>query len=1425
MALLAGLSPASAACVPAGAELTGWWPADHHTFNVVNQRAALSQGAVTYVPGVAGDAFRFDGAGKVRITEAAALDLSRTNRWTITAWVNPSTLEGAATPVIYSEGNRVAALGIQKSTGQLLSWINGGNLLESTTSLDAGVWTHVALVLDRTTRTLYVNGAAAGTATGTPATTADSTGSMIGGVTADDSTAAFDGAIDELTLHRRALSADEIAALYAAGGDGFCFGEGAPAWVIEPQPQTAPLFGDATFTGLAMGSPRPTYQWFFNDAPLAGQTGFTLALTGVTTANDGVYKLVATSGAQSTSAEARLTVQHCVTTPPGLVAWWPGDGSALDVTGNHSGGLWFGAGFAGGLAGQAFHFDGASGYVAVPDSPALSPHAGAAGEMTVEAWVYLSRMPQRDLVLQENARVVLAKGDPGRWEYLLRISTTGVVVFNPVNPPGTLSYGIASGGQIVLNRWHHLVGTVKKGQYVRLYQDGQLMAEDTTLDGDTADTGAPFLIGRRSEGGFLDGLVDEVAVYDRALTSEQVRALYAGGSVGKCYDGGPVPVFVQEPRDKEGYLLNSVTLEGLALGTPRPTYQWYHEGAAVAGATNASLTLSDLSPAAGGPYYLVASNQFGVAQSRNLTLTLVDWATVKHGFELEGDWKEWREWSTDDHSIWQIGPVASGPGGAHSGTSCAATVSAGNYPDDRGARLVSPAFTVPAALEKPRLRFWHWWSFNRDDGGQVQISTNNGASWQPLSPTYRTDSSGRWTRAWLDLKTYAGQTVRLGFYFSSYNFTGSPDVAPGWYIDEVEVETGEVPPMNWPESFEDAVASDRWTADFGVWELGVPTSGPGITLSGNRCLATILSGDYTEDRNSLVQSQPFVVPPAGDNPRLRFWHWWSFNSNDGGRVQISTNDGQSWQTLTPTYGANSSGRWTRAWLDLKAYAGQTVRLGFYFSSYNFTGSPDVAPGWYIDEVEVETGEVPPMNWPESFEDAVASDRWTADFGVWELGVPTSGPGITLSGNRCLATILSGDYTEDRNSLVQSQPFVVPPAEGGPRLCFWHWWSFNKNDGGRVQISTNNGESWQPLSATYGADSGGRWTRTCFDLQAYSGQTVRLGFYFSSYNFTGSPDVAPGWYIDDLMIQVGNIGLAEVPSQTVNEKTPVSFKASAVGANANSSLVFTLPWAPAGAWIDPESGNFTWVPGERQGPGVYRIPFYVVDYGNNEANEMTLVTITVNEVNERPWLLPASLAVEPGQTLHFPLFAGDRDFPKNPLGFSMTGAPAGLTLTTNSGILHWAVPLTAPAATHRLNVTLRDNGSPNYTTNNTITVTVTSDAVFGLGVRHLGGTDFEFTIHDAVVGQDYILQRTSAIVDSATWLANGDVVPAWVATLPEEDFLEWLSWEDFVQARLQRTEWADVVRVSPAGLPHSFVLAVTDVPEEPIGLFRLVRVQR
>src|SRR5215831_6160297 len=62
----------------------------------------------------------------------------------------------------------------------------------------------------------------------------------------------------------------------------------------------------------------------------------------------------------------------CVPPPPGLVAWWKGDGTADDVLGRNNGTLMNGASFAEGMVGQGFSLDGIDDFVLVPNSPSLS---------------------------------------------------------------------------------------------------------------------------------------------------------------------------------------------------------------------------------------------------------------------------------------------------------------------------------------------------------------------------------------------------------------------------------------------------------------------------------------------------------------------------------------------------------------------------------------------------------------------------------------------------------------------------------------------------------------------------------------------------------------------------------------------------------------------------------------------------------------------------------------------------------------------------------------------------------------------------------------------------------------------------------------------------------------------------------------------
>jgi Concanavalin A-like lectin/glucanases superfamily len=84
-----------------------------------------------------------------------------------------------------------------------------------------------------------------------------------------------------------------------------------------------------------------------------------------------------------------------------------------------------------------------------------------------------------------------------------------------------------------VDRWYHLAGVrdARTGD-LTLYVDGQLAASKQACSLDAASTGNT-VIGRAKFGGnqvdFVDGTVDQVHLYDRALTAQEVQDLYTSG--------------------------------------------------------------------------------------------------------------------------------------------------------------------------------------------------------------------------------------------------------------------------------------------------------------------------------------------------------------------------------------------------------------------------------------------------------------------------------------------------------------------------------------------------------------------------------------------------------------------------------------------------------------------------------------------------------------------------------------------------------------------------------------------------------------------------------------------------------------------------------------------------------------------------------
>jgi glucose/arabinose dehydrogenase/PKD repeat protein len=201
-------------------------------------------------------------------------------------------------------------------------------------------------------------------------------------------------------------------------------------------------------------------------------------------------------------------------TPTGLVAAFgfnEGTGSeAADSSpegnmGTLSGAAWAAAGRFGG----ALSFDGLNDWVTVADDPSLDMTTA----LTMEAWV-------RPSAVASGHRTVVMKERPGghAWTLYSTYAAPRAEVY-------VAGYRGASGtAPLPAGTWAHLAGTVSGGS-VRLYVNGTLV-KTTALPGPLTSTDSPLRIGGNSywTKEYFAGLIDEVRVYNRALSAAEIQA-------------------------------------------------------------------------------------------------------------------------------------------------------------------------------------------------------------------------------------------------------------------------------------------------------------------------------------------------------------------------------------------------------------------------------------------------------------------------------------------------------------------------------------------------------------------------------------------------------------------------------------------------------------------------------------------------------------------------------------------------------------------------------------------------------------------------------------------------------------------------------------------------------------------------------------
>ncbi len=334
----------------------------------------------------------------------------------------------------------------------------------------------------------------------------------------------------------------------------------------------------------------------------------------------------------------------------------------------------------------------------------------------------------------------------------------------------------------------------------------------------------------------------------------------------------------------------------------------------------------------------------------------------------------------------------------------------------------------------------------------------------------------------------------------------------------------------WTEDWESGIGN--WYADNGVWEVGMPTSGPDSAYSVQNCAGTVLNGNYPIGSNSRLISPSIVLPDTlqpNQKILLRFWHWFSFTKTDFGQdigqVQISVNNGP-WKPISNNFSGVSS-IWSPVSINLTNFVDSTIRIGFKIIDETFyTGT---SSGWYIDNISISV-DSSRFNNPESWESGI--DNWWVDNGVWEVGNPSTGPKSSYDGENCAATVLNNDYPVGSSSRIISPSIKLTPQHGqSPGLYFWHWFSLSStsfgHDVGNVQISVNGG-NWKSISNNYSGSSS-IWSQAFIDLSEYSDSTIRIAFAIIDETFyTGT---SSGWYIDDVRLE----GIESVPVELISFK--------------------------------------------------------------------------------------------------------------------------------------------------------------------------------------------------------------------------------------------------------------------------------------------------
>jgi len=187
-----------------------------------------------------------------------------------------------------------------------------------------------------------------------------------------------------------------------------------------------------------------------------------------------------------------------------------------------------------GKIGQGLKFDGADDYVNVGDVAVVD---NSNTQLSISAWFKMSVLPTS--IATRQPIIVKYDATANEREFLLLVGHNSTSDWNKITwnvQELATSYDsttdLKGTTALKVNQWYHVIVTYQGGNHMRIYLNGVLEAEDTTgIPTDFTNTAEPLYVGWLQDNSkAFDGLIDDVRIYNRALSAGEVAQLYKLGA-------------------------------------------------------------------------------------------------------------------------------------------------------------------------------------------------------------------------------------------------------------------------------------------------------------------------------------------------------------------------------------------------------------------------------------------------------------------------------------------------------------------------------------------------------------------------------------------------------------------------------------------------------------------------------------------------------------------------------------------------------------------------------------------------------------------------------------------------------------------------------------------------------------------------------